>query len=83
MYTKAFAVAMICLPGLAMADGVGITPDMMAASVPTATGMVEISRNQDTAHRLEGDWTLTSRPCPNFCITEPFGPKYEVLDISQ
>jgi rhodanese-related sulfurtransferase len=82
MYTKAFAVAMICLPGLAMADGVGITPDMMSASVPTATGSVEISRNQDSAHRLEGDWTLTSRPCPNFCI-QPMVPAPGVTPVGE
>ena len=82
MYKSAFAVAMICLPGLAMADGVGITPDMMSVSVPTATGMVEISRNQDSAHRLEGDWTLTSRPCPNFCI-QPMVPAPGVTPVGE
>ncbi|BDW86646.1 rhodanese-like domain-containing protein [Roseicyclus marinus] len=82
MRITAFAFAMAAVPGLAMADGVGITPDMMSASVPTATGMVEISRNQDSAHRLEGDWTLTSRPCPNFCI-QPMVPAPGVTPVGE
>jgi rhodanese-related sulfurtransferase len=82
MRITAFAFAMVAVPGLAMADGVGITPDMMSVSVPTATGMVEISRNQDSAHRLEGDWTLTSRPCPNFCI-QPMVPAPGVTPVGE
>jgi rhodanese-related sulfurtransferase len=55
----------ICAAGPALADPVGLTSDMMSVTVETAGGPVEIMREQDNARRLEGDWTLTSRPCPN------------------
>ncbi|MBF9047836.1 rhodanese-like domain-containing protein [Rhodobacterales bacterium LSUCC0031] len=78
----AFALGLIALPLSANADPVGLTPDMMAASVPTASGMVEITRNQDNTARLEGDWLLTSRPCPNFCI-QPMIPAPGVTPVGE
>ena len=51
---------------------VGMTPDMMSVTVETASGPVEIMRNQDNAARVDEEWTLTSRPCPMFCI-QPMG----------
>jgi rhodanese-related sulfurtransferase len=78
----ALTMALIALPGLALAEGVGLTPDMMSATVETPSGPVEIMRNQDTENRLEGDWTLTSRPCPNFCI-QPMIPAPGVTPVGE
>ena len=47
---------------------VGITGDMTSVTVETANGPVEIARIQDTDNTLEGEWAMTSRPCPDFCI---------------
>lgn len=74
----------------AMADEVGITPDIMSVTVETVSGPVEIMRNQDTEALLAEPWTLTSRSCPNFCI-QPMSPapgvttigELEVLDFLQ
>lgn len=82
MRNMALTLALIALPGLASAQGVGLTPDMMSATVPTPSGPVEIMRNQDTENRLEGDWTLTSRPCPNFCI-QPMIPAPGVTPVGE
>lgn len=65
------------------AEPVNITKDMMSVTVPLEGGAtVEISRIQDNAHRLEGDWDLTSRPCPNFCI-QPMVPAEGVTAIGE
>ena len=66
----------------AMADPVGITPDMMSVTVETADGPVEISRIQDNANTVTGDWALTSRPCPAFCI-QPMTPAEGVTTIGE
>jgi rhodanese-related sulfurtransferase len=78
----ALTMALIALPGMALAEGVGLTPDMMSATVEAPSGPVEIMRNQDTENRLEGDWTLTSRPCPNFCI-QPMIPAPGVTPVGE
>ncbi|MBF9058086.1 rhodanese-like domain-containing protein [Rhodobacterales bacterium HKCCSP123] len=82
MRKMALAMALAALPGVALADEVGLTPDMMSATVETPSGPVEIMRNQDTGNRLEGDWTLTSRPCPNFCI-QPMIPAEGVTPVGE
>lgn len=82
MKTAAFALGLIALPLSVAADPVGLTPDMFSASVPTPSGMVEIARTQDNAARLEGEWTLTSRPCPNFCI-QPMIPAPGVTPVGE
>ncbi len=53
---RVFAVLMIVAAGTASADPVGITKDMMSVTVETATGPVEISRVQDNAAVIEGDF---------------------------
>ncbi len=82
MRITVLAAALLSLPGLALADPVGLTPDAMSVTVETAAGPVEITRNQDNAARLEGDWTLTSRPCPNFCI-QPMIPAEGVTPVGE
>lgn len=69
MKNLACTIALTFLAGAALAENkVGITKDMPSVTVPTANGMVEIDRIQDTENQLSGEWALTSRPCPDFCI---------------
>ena len=82
MRITTLALVLTTLAPAALADPVGLTPDMMSATVPTPSGPVEITRNQDTTHRLDGDWTLTSRPCPNFCI-QPMVPAEGVTPVGE
>ena len=77
----AYALA-IGVAGGAMADPVGITKDMMSVTVETATGPVEISRVQDNAAVIEGDFAQIARPCPNFCI-QPMIPAEGVTPIGE
>lgn len=69
-------------PALTDETAVGITPDISSLTVETETGPVEISRIQDTEHRVGEEWTLTSRPCPNFCI-QPMTPAPGVTTIGE
>ncbi|MFX0544735.1 rhodanese-like domain-containing protein [Roseovarius sp. S1116L3] len=63
------AIAMSLAGGAAAAQSpVGITKSMPSVTVQTDTGPVTIERIQDTAHEISGEWALTSRPCPEFCI---------------
>jgi hypothetical protein len=82
-WSPRIALALIALAaGPALADPVGLTRDMMSVTVDTAGGPVEIMREQDNAARLDGDWTLTSRPCPNFCI-QPMIPAEGVTPVGE
>lgn len=71
------------LAGAATAEtAVNITRDMPSATVPTANGPVEISRIQDTTNEVSGEWALTSRACPEFCI-QPMTPAEGVTTIGE
>ncbi len=61
---------------------VGIGPDRPVVTVPTEAGPVEIRRDQNPQARLEGDWALTSRECPPFCI-QPMVPAEGVTPIGE
>ncbi len=61
---------------------VGIGPDRPSVTVVTEEGPVTITRNQDTGAVLEGDWALTSRECPPFCI-QPMVPEDGVTPIGE
>jgi len=55
--------------GTALAENqVGITKDIPSVTLQTGDGPVEIARIQDTKNEISGEWALTSRPCPDFCI---------------
>ena len=82
MKNLALTLVLLAVPGTVLAEPVRLTPDMMSVTVETATGPVEIMREQDNDHRLEGDWTLTSRPCPNFCI-QPMVPAEGVTPVGE
>ena len=64
------------------AEEVRITPDMLSVTVPTESGPAEISRIQDTGNTLSGEFALTSRPCPNFCI-QPMQPAPGVATVGE
>lgn len=66
----------------AFAETVNIRPDIASVTVQTADGPAEISRIQDTANELSGEWARTSRPCPNFCI-QPMNPAPGVTTIGE
>jgi len=74
--------ALVLTAGTALADPVGITPDTMSVTVETGKGPVEISRVQDNDNIVTGDWALTSRPCPPFCI-QPMSPAKGVTTIGE
>ncbi len=76
-------LALTLAAGTANADiKVAIAKDMPTVTVPTATGMVEIGRIQDTQHEVTGEWARTSRPCPEFCI-QPMTPAAGVTTIGE
>ncbi len=75
-------LALLVLATPAFAEPVGITPDMMSVTVETPSGPVEISRVQDNAAVIEGDFARIARPCPNFCI-QPMVPAPGVTPIGE
>lgn len=76
-------LALTLAAGTANADiKVAIAKDMPTVTVPTATGMMEIGRIQDTQHEVTGEWARTSRPCPEFCI-QPMTPAAGVTTIGE
>ena len=62
-------LALAMLHTQAMAQEVGITPDVAAATIEINGEVIRIERIQDTGHRLDSEFTKTSRPCPPFCIS--------------
>lgn len=59
------------LPGLAQANGskpVHITHGLPQVEVVHLGKKVVIERNPDTDNMIDPDYTLTSRPCPPYCI---------------
>ena len=76
------ATCLLAVPALAGDGKVGITRDMMSATVDTLSGPVEIRRNQDEANVVTGEWARTSRPCPDFCI-QPMSPAEGVTTIGE
>jgi rhodanese-related sulfurtransferase len=50
-------------------EEVNITPEVAATTIEINGEVIRIGRIQDTGHRLEGEFTKTSRPCPPFCIS--------------
>ncbi len=66
----------------AVAEPVNIQRDVASVTVQTETGPVDIARIQDNANRIGGDWTLTSRACPPFCV-QPIAPAPGVKTIGE
>jgi rhodanese-related sulfurtransferase len=83
MKTLALTLVIAMVPGTSMAQtDVNITKDLPSVTVPTETGPVEIGRIQDTDNEVSGEWALTSRPCPEFCI-QPYSPAEGVTTIGE
>ncbi len=83
MKALALTIALALISGPAMAQTVvGITKDMATATIETDSGPVEIGRVQDPKHEITGEWALTSRPCPDFCI-QPHSPAEGVTTIGE
>lgn len=79
--TLAVLAAALALP--AWAEPVQITRDMKEAVVPLPEGgEAVISRIQDNANTVSGEWALTSRACPPFCI-QPMVPAEGVKTIGE
>lgn len=76
------ALALILAAGAAQAEPVGITRDVMSVEVPGPDGPVAISRIQDNAAVIEGEFARIARPCPNFCI-QPMIPAQGVTPIGE
>lgn len=61
--------AWLCWAGAVAAEQeVGITHDVKAVEVLHHGKKVSIERNPDTENMLDPDFSLTSRPCPPYCI---------------
>jgi len=83
MKNLACIIALTLFAGSAMAENdVGITKDMLSVIVPTENGMVAVDRIQDTKNQISGEWALTSRRCPDFCI-QPHSPAEGVTTIGE
>lgn len=84
IWTFAALVMAALAPGALAADEikVGIASDRPTVTVETPDGPVEIGRDQNPEARLEGDWALTSRACPPFCI-QPMTPAEGVTTIGE
>jgi rhodanese-related sulfurtransferase len=76
----AIAASLFAMP--ALSEPVNIQRGVAVVTVPTENGPVDISRIQDTENRVSGDWALTSRKCPPFCI-QPMAPAPGVITIGE
>lgn len=67
-FTIAALVAVTFLPAAAIAEPVGITPEIDKVAVKHNGESVDIMRNQDNEATVNPAFAKTSRPCPPFCI---------------
>lgn len=65
---RAFALGLCLIAGPALSQEVRITPDEVSRSMWINGENIVIERIQDTSHRLDTEFSKTSRPCPPFCI---------------
>ncbi len=61
-------VAAALVAGPALAEEVGITKEMPRAVFESGGETLEIGRIQDTDNVVTGEWAMTSRACPPFCV---------------
>ncbi len=80
---SAILVAVMLTAGaLAENQPVNIRGDMPSVTVQTKSGPVEIRRNQDNKAEITGEFALTSRACPPFCI-QPMTPAEGVHTVGE
>jgi rhodanese-related sulfurtransferase len=74
------ACGLVSTPSTAQSLEVGITPSLERIEVLHAGEPIVIQREQDTFHTVTPDFSMTSRPCPPYCI-QPMhaGPGIETL----
>lgn len=83
MKALSLTIALTLAAGAAMAQAVvGITKDMPTVTIESDSGLIEINRVQDPKNEIAGEWALTSRPCPDFCI-QPHSPAEGVTTIGE
>lgn len=70
------------MPGLSQELDVNIAKDRPVVEVQTEDGPVTIQRVQDTENQVSGEWALTSRQCPPFCV-QPMTPAEGVTTIAE
>jgi len=61
-------MALLLLPPMALATEVGITAQLPFLEIMHKGQPVQIERNADTFNTIEPDFSLTSRPCPPYCV---------------
>ena len=77
------AALLTAAPAAGLAAGeVGLTPELFEVEVPTADGPVVIGRDQDTFATVDPEFSMTSRPCPPFCI-QPMTPVPGVTPVGE
>ena len=83
MKAVVFAASLVLIaarPALAGEQPVNITQAVKAVEVLHQGGRVSIERNPDTDNMLDPDYSLTSRPCPPYCIQPmQLGPGVETI----
>lgn len=67
-FLLSMVLSFVAASAAAEAGVVNIQDDLPFVDVQTASGPFRIERNKDTQNEIFGDWALTSRPCPPYCI---------------
>ena len=63
-------------------EEVRITAELPEVEIQTADGPVVIRRDQDTFATIDPEFSMTSRPCPPFCI-QPMSPAPGVTTVGE
>lgn len=79
---KSATLALVITSAPIFAQDVNITADMAETSFPVKGQTVTIQRNQDPTHRLDPEFTKTSRACPPFCVT-PMNVAEDVTTVGE
>lgn len=80
LVVAAIVMAMPIPVAVAAGKGVSITPQLRDVTVLHHGKKVVIERNQDTENMVDPDFSMTSRPCPPYCIQPmQLGPGVETI----
>ncbi len=82
-WTHTLLFVTLTLPLVAAAEQeVRITEELLEVEVPTVDGPVVIGRDQDTFATIDPNYSMTSRPCPPFCI-QPMAPAARITTVGE
>ena len=82
-WTHTLLFVTLTLPLVATAEQeVRITEELLEVEVPTVDGPVVIGRDQDTFATIDPNYSMTSRPCPPFCI-QPMAPAAGITPVGE